>query len=171
MQHLDVISVNVWQIIIALLNLTILFLILKKFLYKPVEKVLKKREDELAGQYEKANSALAEAQSAKSEYEAQLSDAKKKADAIITDATNTAEKRSEKIVKGAHDEADAIIKRAQTGAELEKARAEKDIKDEIVSVSSLIAEKVLAREINEKDHKKLIDSFIENLGDDDDNIG
>ena len=44
-QSLDVISVNFWQILISLANLTILFLILKKFLYKPVTKVLTDRQN------------------------------------------------------------------------------------------------------------------------------
>ena len=173
MQHLDVISVNVWQILIALINLTILFLLLKKFLYKPVEKVLKKREEELNGQYEKAGDALAAAKAAQEEYEAKLSGAKLEADDIIRDATDTAAKRSHRIVEDARDEADAIVKRAKTEADLELDRAKKEIKDEIVDVSSLIAEKVLMREISDEDHKKLIDSFIEKIGDDedDDNIG
>lgn len=171
MQHLDIISVNVWQILIALINLTILFLVLKKFLYKPVEKMLKKREEELNGQYEKANLAKSAAEKAQAEYETRLNGAKLKADSIIKDATDTASKRSERIIESAREEADAIVSRAQTEAGLEMERAKKEIKDEIVDVSSLIAEKLLSREINSDDHKKLIDSFIEKIGDEDDIIG
>lgn len=166
MQHLDVISVNIWQILIALANLTILFLVLKKFLYKPVEKMLKKRQDELVEQYEKANSANREAESLKVEYETRLNGAKLKAEDIINNATATASSRSEKIAQSAREEADAIIKRAKTQAELEKARAEKEIKEQIIDVSSVIAEKILSREINADDHKKIIDSFIDKIGDD-----
>lgn len=168
MQHLDVISVNIWQILIALINLTILFLVLKKFLFKPVNKVLKKREEELNGQYEKANTARQSAESAKAEYETRLNGAKLKADDIINKATAAASARSEKIVDSAREEADAIVKRAQTQAELEKVRAQKEIKEEIVDVSSLLAEKLLEREINTEDHKKLIDSFIDKIGEQDD---
>lgn len=168
MQQLDVISVNIWQIIIALINLVVLFLIMKKFLYRPVEKMLKNREDEINGQYEKANSAREEAENTRSEYETRLNGAKLKADNIIKNAKDTADKRSEKIVSDAHDEAAAILARAKTQAELEKARAESEIKDEIVDISSLLAEKMLSREINTDDHKKLIDSFIDELGEADD---
>ena len=168
MQHLDVISVNVWQILIALINLIILFLILKKFLFKPVQKMLKEREDELNGQYDKANETLKEAKSAKEEYEARLNGAKLEADDIIKNATDNAAKRSQKIIEGATDEADAIVSRAKTQAELEKKRAQKEIKNEIADVSSLIAEKLLAREINGEDQKRLIDSFIDELGENDD---
>ena len=47
MQTLEVISVNVWQIIISLCNLLILFLIIKKFLFQPVQKMLDKRKASL----------------------------------------------------------------------------------------------------------------------------
>ncbi len=168
MQHLDVISINVWQIIIALINLTILFLLLKKFLYKPVEKVLKKRQDELDAQYKKADEVNRQADTLKSEYETKLNGAKLKADDIIRDATATASSRSERIIEGAHEQADAIVKRAKTNAELEKARAQKDIKNEIVDISSQLAEKLISREINADDHKRIIDSFIDKIGEDDD---
>ena len=170
MQHLDVISVNIWQIIIALLNLTILFLLLKKFLYKPVQNVLKKRQEELDGTYKKADDALSSANEAKSAYETRLNGAKLEADNIIADATFTAEKRSKRIINGAMEEADTIINRAKSEAELQKMRAEKEIKDEIIDVSASLAEKLLKREINADDHKKLIDSFITTIGEDDDII-
>lgn len=170
MQNLDVISVNLWQILIALLNLVILFLILKKFLFKPVQKVLKQREDELNGQYQKANDALSAANDAKEEYETRLNGAKLEAEGILKTATDNAAKRSKKIIEGAAEEADAIVNRAKTQAQLEKKRAQNDIKNEIADVSSAIAEKLLAREINDDDQKRLIDSFIDEIGEDNDII-
>ena len=57
MQTQDIISVNVWQILISLCNLAILFLILKKFLYQPVKKALARRQADLDAQYAKADEA------------------------------------------------------------------------------------------------------------------
>ena len=51
MQSLDVISVNLWQILISLCNLVIIFLVVKHFLYQPVRKMLKKRQETLDGEY------------------------------------------------------------------------------------------------------------------------
>lgn len=168
MQNLDIISVNIWQILIALLNLTILFLLLKKFLYKPVEKTLKKRQQEIDEQYSKADITSKDAENLKAEYETRLNGAKIKAESIINDAAAAAQTRSDKIVDDAHAQADAIINRAKTQAELEKARAEEDIKEQIIDVSSHLAEKLLSREINADDHKDLIDSFIDKIGESDD---
>ena len=168
MQNLDIISVNIWQILIALLNLTILFLLLKKFLYKPVEKTLKKRQQEIDEQYSKADITNKDAENLKAEYETRLNGAKIKAENIINDAAAAAQTRSDKIVDDAHAQPDAIINRAKTQAELEKARAEEDIKEQIIDVSSHLAEKLLSREINADDHKDLIDSFIDKIGESDD---
>ena len=62
LQSLDVISVNLWQILISLANLVILFLILKKFLFKPVKKVLDQRAASVESEYSEAERAKAEAQ-------------------------------------------------------------------------------------------------------------
>ena len=62
-------------------------------------------------------------------------------------------------------QAESIIRNAQTEAELEYKKAADGIKREIVSVSEAIAEKMLEREIDTENHRDLIDSFIEKIGD------
>ena len=164
MQNLDIISVNLWQILISLCNLTLLFLILKKFLYGPVTKMLKKRQEEIAEEYSEAEAANRAAQEAHEKLEAELSNAKTRAEEIIKSAADTAELRGEKIVAEARGEAEGIIRQAKTAAEQEMRQAEASIKGEIVGVSTILAEKLLEREINSHDHAQFIDSFIEKIG-------
>lgn len=167
MQPSGIISVNIWQIVVSLLNLVILFLIIKKFLYKPVKNVLKSRQDKLDEKYTQADEYLSEAEIAKVELDRKLADAENRADAILNDATAHAEKRKEKIVNEAREEADAIIRQAKNDAELEKKKAESEIKTQIVDVSFELSKKLIEREIKEEDHHKLIDSFIEQIGEND----
>lgn len=167
MQTLDVISVNLWDILVSLCNLAILFFVMKKFLYKPVRKMLEKRQKSIDDRYAGADEALSQAQSSKAEYEKRLETAGEEAQAIIKKATDTADERSKEIVTSAREEASLIINRAQSAAELEKKKARQEIRGEIVSVSTLIAEKLLEREISEDDHKAMIDSFIDEIGDGD----
>ena len=87
------------------------------------------------------------------------------ADKIIKDATELANARGEKIVAKAQAEADDIIKTAKSNAELEKQKAKGEIKEQIVDVSTELAEKILGREINEQDHHKLIDDVISGIAD------
>ena len=165
MQTSEIISVNLWQIVVSLLNLVILFLILKKFLFKPVKNVLKSRQDKIASSYTEAENARAEAEATRTELEKQLSEAHITADAILQDATVSAKRREEKIVDDATKEAEAIIRQAKNEAQLEKKKAEDEIKAQIVDVSGALAEKLIERELNMDDHKRLIDSFISDLGD------
>ena len=168
MQTLDVISVNIWQILISLINLVLLFFIIKKFLFKPVKNILAKRQDEINSQYDAADQARTEAEQSRVAYEEKLSGAKSEADAILQSAADNAKYRGDKIIAEAQQTADGIIRRAETEAELERKKAIDGIKQEIVSVSGALAEKMIEREINTDDHRALIDSFIEGIGEEND---
>ena len=167
MQPSEIISVNLWQIVVSLSNLVILFLIIKRFLYKPVKNVLKSRQDKLEEKYTQADEDLDNAKSTKAELDQKLSKAEMKADEILNEATVHAEKRKEKIVSEARNEAEAIIRQAKGEAELEKKKAESEIKAQIVDVSFELSKKIIEREIKQEDHHKLIDGFIEQIGDGD----
>ena len=167
-QSLDVISVNLWQILISLINLILLFLIVKKFLFKPVKKVLTARQNELDEQYAEAKRAEEEANANRVAWEKKKEDLSHEADAILQSATESAKYRSEKMVAEAKDRADSIVRQAEVEAELERKKATATIKREIVEVSGALTEKMLRREINTQDHHQLIDSFIEEIGDEDD---
>ena len=168
MQTLDVISVNLWQILISLVNLFLLFLIIKKFLFKPVNKVLEQRQAELDGQYAAAESAEIKANEDRAAWENKLSQADAEADAILQSATDNAKYRGDKLIAEAKERADGIIRAAQNEAELERQKATEGIKREIIDVSGALAEKMLEREVNTEDHRVLIDSFIEKIGDSND---
>lgn len=167
MQSSEVISINIWQIIISLCNLLILFLILKKFLFKPVKKVLAERQKIIDDQFESAKLAENDAMRSKKSYEEKLANAGAEAAVIIKEANAKAEHRSDKIISQAKHKADDIIRQAQTDAALEKKKAQSEIKHEITEVSAMLTEKILEREIKASDHRDYIDSFIEKIGEDD----
>lgn len=165
MQNLDIISVNLWQILISLANLVILFLILKKFLYKPVTKMLEARRAEIDGQYADAENAKNSAEAKDAELTERLAGAKAEAEGIVKEAADIAKARGDKIVEEARATADGIIRQAEEDAELERKRVGETIKEQIVDVSTALAEKMLEREVNADDHKALIDDFISKIGD------
>ena len=167
MQALDVISFNLWQTIISLLNLLIIFLLAKKFLYGPIKKVLVSRQEEIDKRYSDADLALETAMQDKKTYEEMLSGAQDKADSLISSAVNMASAREQEIISEAKRKADGIIRKAESDAQLELLKAQDSIKQEIIGVSTVLTEKLLEREIKADDHQKLIDSFIENIGNDD----
>lgn len=167
MQSLDVISINIWQIVVSLLNLVILFLLIKKFLYGPVKKMLSDRQANIDKQYSDAEQAKLKALEDQKSYEEKLSTAQMEADGVIQSAVDTAKAREKEILADAKQKAEGIVSKAENDAKLAILKAEDSIRREIIDVSTVLTEKVLQREISENDHKNFIDSFIDNIGDGD----
>ena len=163
MDFLKVISVNAWAIVISLINLVILTMILKRFLFKPVTKILDTRRAAIDEDYAQAKTAREEAEETRKNYEEAMAAAKITGDQIIADASRTAEFRSNEIVAQAREKASEIRRQAEQDAVLERKKAEDEMKHEIADVSTQLTGKLLQREINEEDHRKLIDSFLNDL--------
>lgn len=164
MQNLDIISINIWQVVISLANLVILFLILKKFLFEPVKKIKAQRENEIETQYKKAERARKEADDLKAGWEDKITTADQKADEIISEAVERANERNEIMLYESREKADQIIRKAKADIERDRREARETIKKEIVDVSQVISEQIIGREINMDDHRDLIDDAIDKLG-------
>ena len=164
MQNLDIISINIWQVVISLANLVILFLILKKFLFEPVKKIKAQRENEIETQYKKAEKARKEADDLKAGWEDKITTADQKADEIISEAVERANERNEIMLYESREKADQIIRKAKADIERDRREARETLKKEIVDVSQVISEQIIGREINMDDHRDLIDDAIDKLG-------
>ena len=151
MQNLDIISINIWQVVISLANLVILFLILKKFLFEPVKKIKAQRENEIETQYKKAEKARKEADDLKAGWEDKITTADQKADEIISEAVERANERNEIMLYESREKADQIIRKAKADIERDRREARETIKKEIVDVSQVISEQIIGREINMDD--------------------
>ena len=161
---LEIISINIWHIVIALCNLLILYLMLKKFLYKPVKKVLADRQAAIDSRYDEADKAKSEALQSKAEWEERMAAADEEAAGIVSSAVESANRQSSAILGETKEKADRMMNRARAEADAERRKAEDDIRDRIADVSAAIAGKLLEREISAADHSDLIDSFISEIG-------
>ena len=164
MQSLEVISINLWLMLISLANLGILYWIIKRFLYKPVLNVIAKRKEAIDAQYREAEAAYQSASADREAYQQKLAGAQAEADGMIQSATMTANRRGDRIVEDARERADGIIRQAQAEAELEKKKAQETIRREIADVSTALTEKLLGRELSGKDHRGMIDAFLDEIG-------
>ena len=128
---------------------------------------MSKRQEEIDAHYKTAEDAEKDALEAKEKYETKLSSADSEAEAILKEAALRADRRGERIVEEAREKAGVIVRQAQAEAALERKKATEGIKREIVDVSACLSEKILEREIKTEDHRKLIDSFISEIGEGD----
>ena len=164
MQSLDIISVNIWSILISLANLLIIFLILKKFLFKPVQKVMNTRQEQVNKIYSEADESRASANQMKQEYEQRLANARQEADSMMKTAVQTAQRKGEQIVSEAKSQASHVKQKAEEEIAQQKQQMLQDVRSEISELAVDIASKVVEREINQKDYDGFVDDFIKNVG-------
>ena len=161
----DFLSIDLATIIPTWLNLLILFLVLKHFLFKPVNKILDSRKEEVANAYKEADEAKENAKALEAEYSNKLEGAKEESAEIVREATKKAQVRSDEIIADAKNEARAIVDNAHDQIEREKKIAVNQIKDEITDIALGAAAKVVEKEVSSKDNERLIESFIDSVGD------
>lgn len=165
MQSLEIISINLWQFLISLCNLLLLFLILKKFLFGPVKKMLAERKAALDEQYAAAEQAQRTAEQDRDAYTQKLKNADIETERLLQQATRDADHRGEKIIAAAQEKADGMMRQAEAEIELERKKAAASMRKEMVTISTALAEKMLEREIRAEDHRALIASFMQEIGD------
>ena len=162
--ELNFVSLDTWTLIFTWLNLFILFLIVKKLFFKPMQKMLSEREKEISSTYERADAREKEAEDLKASYEEKISHAEGEAEKIVSYATKNAEARSDAIVKEAEEKAASMIERAQKNIEAQRESAFSELKSDVSSMAVDIAKKIIEKDIDEKAHEKLINEALEGLG-------
>ena len=160
----QLVTIVPWTFVAQILNLFLQVYFIRKFLVKPVHEIIEKRKAMADAQIADATKAKEEAIAMKTAYEQDIAEAKDRANDIVISAQKNADAQSEEILKEANRQAVAIKAKAEKDIEQEKKKAVNDIKNEIGAMAMDIAGKVIEREINEADHQKLIDEYIENVG-------
>ena len=164
MSYQSLVAFEGWTFIAQILNLFIQMYLFKRFLFKPIQKILAQRQQEVDAIYADADYAKQDAESAKTEYEGHLLTARTEAEAITERAVKNAQTRSDAMLASAQSEAAAMREKASRDIELERRKAMNEMKREISGLAVEIASKVAEKEIDEKQHEALIERFIDELG-------
>ena len=141
-----------------------LFLLMSNLLFNPARKLLKDRQSRIAKDISDANEDKESAAALKAEYESKLKDIDKEAEVILSEARQKALKNESKIIDEAKQEAARIIKRAQEEAELEKKHAMDDVKQDMIQIASMMAQKVVAASIDTKIQDSLVEETLREMG-------
>jgi len=157
-------EINPLTVLATIINFAILYLILRYFLYKPVNKVILSRETEIKDKLTKAEEAEKKAELLKLENEEIFNSARQEGKAIVDSLKHKAEKVSEDIINKAKEEAQFILDRARADAERERDKASDEIKTEAIDLAILLSSKVLETAIDENEHRRLIKDFITKVG-------
>ena len=158
------IGVDFWTALFVLLNTLAIFFVARKFLFQPVHKMITDRQQEIDSMYADAGKAKADAEAMADEYRRKLTDAQAVSERMVKDAVARAQDREEEIVHKANQEAAAILDKAIREVAREKRKAVDEAKKEVSSLALSIAEKVVGRELTEEDQARMVEEFIDDLG-------
>lgn len=162
---MDFLSIDVGTILFTLINTGLIFLVFKLILFKRVDEILEKRRQEVNAVYQKADDALVSANSDKEKYAQAIAGAKDEASAIVSRAEKLAQKQGDSMIAKAREEAQAVREKASRETEREKNLAKMELQSEISELAMELAQKIMEKEINPADHERLIDDFLQGLGD------
>ena len=158
------VGIDLFTMIFAWINLLILYLAFKKFLFGPIKKMIDNRQAEIDGMYSDAEKSRAEAEALKADYEERMGNAKEESEEIVKSAIRRAQLREEEILREADKKAERVLERAEEQIELEKKRMVNEVKDEVSKMAIDIASAVIERDVSEGEHRDLIDGFIDKMG-------
>ena len=158
-------GVNPWTALFILLNTLTIFFVAKKFLFKPVMKIISDRQKEIDDLYADAGAAKEQARQLQESYQQKLNAAQETSDRIVKEAVARGQSREEQIIRDANAQAAAIMDKASRDIAQEKKKAINDAKNEISDLAMAIAGKVVGHALEGADQASLIDGFIRELGD------
>ena len=161
---MEILELDLLKIGIYVLNVIILFVILRLLIYKPVLKFIKKRENGFADKVDELDMREKELDRRKVEYQQMMDEASNEAASIITKSNEMARDHAREILDNAKEHARDLTLRAKKEIDAEKVQARLDMKTEIADMAVQIAEKVLEREVSLDDNRKIIDDFFERVG-------
>ncbi len=161
----ELVTIIPWTFIFQILNLFLQMYLIKRFLFDRINKVVEERKNLTDKELQDAREAKKEADEMKASYESSLVNAHTEAAQIVQDAQKEAQLRADELVQEARSQAAGIKAKAEADIAQERKKAINEVKDEIGGIAMDIAGKVVEKEIDEKDHRRLIDEFIQNVGD------
>ena len=159
MIHID--SNIIWTVV----NLLILFVLLRIFLFKPVLGMIEKRRNMIQSSLDEADQKNADAANLKQQYESSLKDAKQESFQIVSEAKDRAQVQYNQIIDKANADASQIVKQANAAAEADREKLLKDAQAELAEVALAAASKLLGATVDAKANKAMLDAFLAEAGD------
>ena len=152
-----------WPSLIAyLLNFTILLIVLTKFAYKPILKILDERSSNIKDSLELADKVREESAQQQAQLDDQLVEARKQGQSIIEDARSAAEKLSDQEREKSKKEAEEFLVKAKNDIERERDSAMDELRSNFGGLAVSDAEQIIQRSLDENTHKDIIDNVLEN---------
>jgi len=152
------------EIFVSLVSFLVLFVILAKFAFPPVTKMLDERAEKIRESLEKAEETRIEAERLLEEYRVQMAEARAEAGKVIEQGRTVAENMKNEIVAKAREEAEAEKTKAIDAIKAEKLAAMAELQASVADLSVAVAGKIIGQKLSAADHAALIERSIAEVG-------
>jgi F-type H+-transporting ATPase subunit b len=163
MQILETLGLNLPGFLWHTVNFLLLLFLLSRLLYRPVLKMLDERAERIRESLERAEQVQAQAESDEQERRAQADDARRQVQAMLTQATTMAEQVKAEARQAAQEEARRIVERAQAEATAERDQAMSELRQQVAELSILAAERVVRASLDSQTNRRLVEEFLTEL--------
>lgn len=158
-------NVSLSGVLWTAVNLFVLYLLYKKFLWKPVTAMIERRQVEIDQNMASASEQKAQAEAARAKYDAQLAQADRDADTLIKEARTRASEQAQAIIDAAQAEAHALTEKTQAQLEADRQAMIAGARREVAQLVLLAASKVSAGRMGAAEDAALVDAFLSEAGD------
>lgn len=154
-------NMNIFWVIF---NIIILFILLRIFLYKPLQNIMQKRTELIQNEIDSAQTQNRDAAALKEQYESSMKNAKAESDEIVGQAKERAKVQYDQIVSNASEEAAQIVSQAHRTAESDRDQMMRDAQSELADVALAAAAKLIGKNIDDEANRKMLDDFLSEEG-------
>lgn len=153
-----------WNIVFNMINIFVLYLLMKKFLFGPITEMMEKRTNAIQTSFAEAENKNKVALELKLEYEEALGNAEEKATSIIKEAKQRAILEHDKQIKITKEETLKLMEEANKSIELERKKSMQDIQSEIAGIAMIAAAKVIQKNVDNSTNQQIINDFLAEAG-------
>lgn len=150
-------GVGLEEILIQLGGTIVLFLVIRKFFWKNLTEFMEKRRAYMDEELFKAEALKVEAAQIKANADETYSTLRNSVSKTLEDARVRAQKEESEIIAKAKAEAQRLKLEAEKEVELEVQKAQDQMKKEIVTVATVLAEKIIQNEVDAKKYEQWVD--------------
>ena len=155
-----------WNIVWTIVNILVLFLLLKHFLFKPITEMMESRTAEIENNLKDAEDQKQKASELTAQYEEKLQGAHAEAAQIVSEARQRGQREYDAILKTAGQDAQKEQERARADMEREREEMLRGVQENVTELVLLTASKLSQQELDEESDRKLVDSFLSEAGGD-----
>lgn len=161
--HTGLIEFN-WTSVMLLVNVFILYLILRKFFWEKIKKFMDDRANAVKDAIDSAEAMNKRVDEKMANYSKRIANLEEEGREIIKASKQQADVQAQIIIEEARQQASEIIAKGERIIKLEQAKAMDEMRKEIASLALMAAEQIVEREVESTGHEAIVDDIIRNAG-------